>query len=103
MTVREGVLVLSDGETFEGELIGADTGVATGEVVFNTVMSGYQEVISDPSYRKSLGAFDSAAGRPAAGQAVCPRVVGPERDSPADRATCLGQVALQRSPGRSAR
>ena len=33
MTVREGLLVLTDGEEFEGELIGADTQVATGEVV----------------------------------------------------------------------
>ena len=50
--VREGALVLADGSVFEGELIGADNGPvsASGEVVFNTVLSGYQEVISDPSY-----------------------------------------------------
>ena len=49
MTVRDALLVLADGTTFEGEAIGADA-VATGEVVFNTVLSGYQEVITDPSY-----------------------------------------------------
>ena len=48
----EAALVLADGEVFEGEAIGAVSpdGVATGEVVFNTVLSGYQEVITDPSY-----------------------------------------------------
>jgi len=48
--IREGALVLSDGTAFEGELIGAETDVTSGEVVFNTVLSGYQEVITDPSY-----------------------------------------------------
>src|SRR5262249_52962800 len=51
-TMTEALLVLADGTLFEGEAIGAELvdGVATGEVVFNTVMSGYQEVITDPSY-----------------------------------------------------
>jgi carbamoyl-phosphate synthase small subunit len=59
MTVREAVLVLADGTTFEGEAIGAEPagGVATGEVVFNTVLSGYQEVISDPSYAGQIITF----------------------------------------------
>ncbi len=59
MTVREGLLVLADGTTFEGELIGAEPagGVASGEVVFNTVMSGYQEVLSDPSYAGQIITF----------------------------------------------
>jgi carbamoyl-phosphate synthase small subunit len=59
MTVREALLVLADGTTFEGEAIGADPpgGVATGEVVFNTVLSGYQEVISDPSYAGQIITF----------------------------------------------
>ncbi|MFP3901589.1 MAG: glutamine-hydrolyzing carbamoyl-phosphate synthase small subunit [Acidimicrobiia bacterium] len=57
--VREGLLVLADGTTFEGELIGAvpEGGVATGEVVFNTVLSGYQEVLSDPSYAGQIITF----------------------------------------------
>ena len=57
--IREAHLVLSDGTTFEGEAIGAEPpeGVATGEVVFNTVLSGYQEVITDPSYAGQMIAF----------------------------------------------
>ena len=59
MALREGALVLADGSVFEGELIGAEApgGVATGEVVFNTVLSGYQEVITDPSYAGQIIAF----------------------------------------------
>jgi carbamoyl-phosphate synthase small subunit len=59
MSVRAGLLVLADGTTFEGELIGAEPpgGVATGEVVFNTVLSGYQEVLSDPSYAGQIITF----------------------------------------------
>jgi carbamoyl-phosphate synthase small subunit len=59
MTIREGLLVLADGTTFEGELIGAEPagGVAGGEVVFNTVLSGYQEVLSDPSYAGQVITF----------------------------------------------
>jgi carbamoyl-phosphate synthase small subunit len=55
--IREAVLVLADGTTFEGEAIGADVGVAAGEVVFNTVLSGYQEVITDPSYAGQIITF----------------------------------------------
>ena len=54
---REGLLVLADGTTFEGELVGTQAEVATGEVVFNTVLSGYQEVISDPSYAGQIITF----------------------------------------------
>ena len=43
------VLALADGTVFRGRAIGA-AGVATGEVVFNTAMTGYQEIITDPSY-----------------------------------------------------
>src|SRR6056297_3267886 len=59
MTVRDGALVLADGSVFEGELIGADVPIATGEVVFNTVLSGYQEVITDPSYAGQIITFTS--------------------------------------------
>ena len=57
--IREGLLVLADGSVFEGELIGAAPpgGVATGEVVFNTALSGYQEMITDPSYAGQIITF----------------------------------------------
>jgi carbamoyl-phosphate synthase small subunit len=58
LTVRDALLVLADGTTFEGEAIGADpAGPASGEVVFNTVLSGYQEVITDPSYAGQIITF----------------------------------------------
>ena len=62
MGVTEAALVLADGSVFEGELIGAEPpgGVAAGEVVFNTVMSGYQEVISDPSYAGQIITFTTS-------------------------------------------
>lgn len=43
------LLVLEDGTTFEGRCCGA-SGETFGEIVFNTSMTGYQEIISDPSY-----------------------------------------------------
>ncbi len=55
--IRDALLVLSDGEVFEGESIGADAAAASGEVVFNTVLSGYQEVITDPSYAGQIISF----------------------------------------------
>ena len=45
-----GRLVLESGAVFEGILFGAEAGPTNGEVVFNTCMTGYQEVITDPSY-----------------------------------------------------
>ncbi|MEA1050617.1 glutamine-hydrolyzing carbamoyl-phosphate synthase small subunit [Lamprobacter modestohalophilus] len=47
------VLVLQDGSVFRGTSIGA-RGQSVGEVVFNTAMSGYQEILTDPSYRRQL-------------------------------------------------
>ena len=55
--IREARLVLADGTTFEGEAIGAPADVATGEVVFNTVLTGYQEVLTDPSYAGQIITF----------------------------------------------
>jgi len=49
MTRRRARLALEDGSSFEGWACGAE-GVAAGEVVFNTSMTGYQEVLTDPSY-----------------------------------------------------
>ncbi len=58
-SITESRLVLADGTTFEGEAIGAvpPGGVATGEVVFNTVLTGYQEVLTDPSYAGQIITF----------------------------------------------
>mgnify|MGYP003444539909 CR=1 FL=1 len=47
------ILVLADGSVFRGLSIGAD-GVTTGEVVFNTSMTGYQEILTDPSYSRQI-------------------------------------------------
>ena len=47
------VLVLQDGTVFRGQSIGAD-GVSVGEVVFNTAMTGYQEILTDPSYCRQI-------------------------------------------------
>jgi carbamoyl-phosphate synthase small subunit len=76
--IRDAHLVLADGTTFEGEAFGAEVPVATGEIVFNTVLTGYQEVITDPSYagqaitftyphigNYGVTAFDDEAAKPA--------------------------------------
>ena len=47
------ILVLADGSVFRGLSIGAD-GVTTGEVVFNTSLTGYQEILTDPSYSRQI-------------------------------------------------
>ncbi|NCF33521.1 MAG: glutamine-hydrolyzing carbamoyl-phosphate synthase small subunit [Proteobacteria bacterium] len=47
------LLVLEDGSVFRGRSIGAP-GATTGEVVFNTAMTGYQEILTDPSYRRQI-------------------------------------------------
>ncbi|MCC5879459.1 MAG: glutamine-hydrolyzing carbamoyl-phosphate synthase small subunit [Idiomarina sp.] len=47
------ILVLADGTEFHGTAIGA-TGQAVGEVVFNTAMTGYQEILTDPSYAEQI-------------------------------------------------
>ncbi len=50
---KPAVLVLEDGTVFRGESIGAD-GSTVGEVVFNTAMTGYQEILTDPSYARQI-------------------------------------------------
>jgi carbamoyl-phosphate synthase small subunit len=50
---KPAILALADGTIFRGESIGAD-GLTVGEVVFNTAMTGYQEILTDPSYAKQL-------------------------------------------------
>ncbi len=50
---RPALLVLADGTTFDGVAFGAD-GRTVGEVVFNTAMTGYQEILTDPSYARQI-------------------------------------------------
>lgn len=50
---KPAILALEDGSIFKGISIGAD-GETIGEVVFNTAMTGYQEIITDPSYAKQI-------------------------------------------------
>jgi len=100
-TPIEGLLVLADGTTFEGEAIGwwgagddgdsaeAEVRPATGEVVFNTTLTGYQEVLTDPSY---------------AGQIVCftyPHIGNygiAAADSESRRAFCRGLIVRDLAP-----
>jgi carbamoyl-phosphate synthase small subunit len=87
------LLVLADGTTFEGEAMGwtPPDGVATGEVVFNTVLAGYQEVITDPSYAGQIITF------------TCPHIgnygVSPDDDE-SRRPHCRGVIVrdLARRP-----
>ncbi len=86
----EALLVLADGAVFEGESAGAlpEGGVVTGEAVFNTVLSGYQEVITDPSYAGQIIAF------------TCPHIgnygVNPTDDE-ASRPHCRGVIVRELS------
>ncbi|OPH33765.1 glutamine-hydrolyzing carbamoyl-phosphate synthase small subunit [Moraxella equi] len=50
---KKAILALQDGTIFHGVSIGAD-GETVGEVVFNTAMTGYQEILTDPSYAKQM-------------------------------------------------
>jgi carbamoyl-phosphate synthase small subunit len=97
MTVRDGMLVLADGTSFEGEWIGADpSGPSSGEVVFNTVLAGYQEVITDPSYAGQIITF------------TCPHIgnygvnrVDFESRRPFCRGVVIRELARRRSSWRS--
>jgi carbamoyl-phosphate synthase small subunit len=53
MSDNKAILLLEDGTVFEGQSFGA-RGIATGEVVFNTSMTGYQEITTDPSYYEQI-------------------------------------------------
>lgn len=53
---KPAILALADGSIFRGEAIGID-GQTVGEVVFNTAMTGYQEILTDPSYARQLVAL----------------------------------------------
>lgn len=53
MIEEKAVLALADGTIFRGKSIGA-SGRVNGEIVFNTSMTGYQEILTDPSYSKQI-------------------------------------------------
>ena len=63
MQIKPALLVLNDGSVFEGEAIGAGSSeisepvISKGEVVFHTGLSGYQEIITDPSYAGQIITF----------------------------------------------
>src|SRR5271170_6899106 len=54
--IATGVIVLADGAVIEGFGVGA-TGSAVGEVCFNTAMTGYEEILTDPSYAAQIVTF----------------------------------------------
>ena len=51
--IQPAILALEDGTVFEGVSVGAP-GLSVGEVVFNTAMTGYQEILTDPSYARQI-------------------------------------------------
>ena len=65
LKIKPALLVLNDGSVFEGEAIGAGSSeisepvISKGEVVFHTGLSGYQEIITDPSYAGQIITSDS--------------------------------------------
>src|SRR6185369_3589909 len=89
------ILALEDGRTFIGESFGA-TGSTVGEVCFNTSMTGYQEVLTDPSYRGQIVAM------------TCPQignygvnVLDAESDQPHVRAFVIEELSAIPSNWRS--
>ena len=52
--VASAILALADGTVFKGKAFGAEKTTTVGEVVFNTSMTGYQEILTDPSYASQI-------------------------------------------------
>ncbi len=88
--MSRGYLLLEDGTVFPGRSVAAD-GIAFGEAVFTTAMTGYQETVTDPSYAEQLVCFTapmvgnygvaderSESDRPHANAAIMRRLGGPE-------------------------
>ncbi len=59
MSYHPAILILADGTRYEGISVGAD-GFGAGELVFNTAMTGYQEILTDPSYFRQIVTFTTA-------------------------------------------
>ena len=90
VTAQSAILALADGTVYEGESIGA-AGQYVGEVVFNTAMSGYQEILSDPSYCKQIITF------------TCPHIgnVGTNPDDDEAPGAFAGGLVVRDAPMRS--
>ena len=84
-----GILVLESGASFEGTWLGAASQQAFGEVVFNTCMTGYQEVLTDPSYAGQFVVFT----QPLIGNVGCAQV-----DMESTRAWARGVIVAEASP-----
>ena len=89
------VLALEDGTVFRGVSIGA-AGTATGEVVFNTAMTGYQEILTDPSYSPADRHPDVPAHRQYRHQPRRPRVEPGARGRPRDPQPAAAALELAR-------
>ena len=80
MKSKPAIIALADGRFFEGEAMGAD-GISVGEVVFNTSMTGYQEILTDPSYRGQILTMTTVhvgnyGINPFDGESAAPQVAG---------------------------
>ena len=89
------VLALEDGTVFRGVSIGA-AGTSTGEVVFNTAMTGYQEILTDPSYSPADRHPDVPAHRQHRHQPRRPRVEPGARRRPRDPRPAAAALELAR-------
>ena len=85
----EAVLVLAGGAIFKGKSIGSVVGTTVGEVVFNTAITGYQEILTDPSYARQLVTFT----HPHIGNVGCNA-----EDSESGQIACAGLVIRNLSP-----
>lgn len=85
----EAVLVLAGGAVFKGKSIGSVAGTSVGEVVFNTAITGYQEILTDPSYAKQLVTLT----HPHIGNVGCNT-----EDSESSQIACAGLVIRDLSP-----
>ena len=85
----EAVLVLAGGAVFRGKSVGSVVGSSVGEVVFNTAITGYQEILTDPSYAKQLVTLT----HPHIGNVGCNA-----EDSESSQIACAGLLIRDLSP-----
>ena len=85
----EAVLVLAGGAVFRGKSLGSVVGTSVGEVVFNTAITGYQEILTDPSYAKQLVTLT----HPHIGNVGCNA-----EDSESSQIACAGLLIRDLSP-----